>query len=131
MNHLADKVASVYEKMHWFSDKDAWMLFRIAAIVESIGWTLLLAAIVQKYLGLPWTDFTIPIGGSIHGTFFLIYFTFAIVTPRSMEWGWKKIVTALAVGNIPYGSLAFEQYVARQRQKNPPKIAPPIGYDDD
>ena len=131
MKPLTLRATDIYGKMHWFSDKDAWMLFRLAAVTEAIGWTLLLAAILQKYLGVPWVEFTLPIAGSIHGVFFLVYFVFAIVTPRSMEWGWKKIIMALMLGNVPYGSLVFEQYVARQRRQHPPEIVSPAGYDED
>jgi len=121
---------SVYDKTHWFSDDDAWRLFRLFAFVEAMGWTLLIGAIMYRSFDLVWDDIFVSFAGTIHGVFFLLYFVFVLITARSMEWGLGRITLALAAGIPPYTSLVFEQAMARHRKRHPQSIAPPLGYDD-
>lgn len=128
---MQHKIKQLYDKTHWFSDADAWMLFRLAAFVEAIGWTLLISAIASRRLGMPGADIAVSIAGTVHGVFFLCFFIFLLVTARSMAWGPWRIVGGLAAGNIPYASVAFERLMAWHRRKNPIKVAAPVGYDKD
>ncbi len=111
-------IARLYNRTHWFSDADAWMLFRLAAFTEAIGWTLLISAIASRRLGM-------------HGVFFLCFFVFLLVTARSMAWGPWRIVAGLAAGNVPYASVVFERIMAWHRRKNPVTVPTPIGYMED
>lgn len=129
MDRVKQAGRRTYDKMHWFSDKDAWMLFRLFAFIEAIGWTLLISAIIYRRFDMPLADIMVSIAGTLHGLFFTLYFVFAIITARSMMWSFKKVFTALLAGMPPYTALVFEKVVAYQRKKNPRYIAPPPEYD--
>ena len=45
-------VSYVYNKMHWFTDKDAWAMYRIVAILEAVGWTMLISSIIYRWFDL-------------------------------------------------------------------------------
>lgn len=125
------KLQHIYDKTHWFSDADAWMLFRLAAIVEAVGWTLLISAIVSRRLGMPGADIAVSMAGTVHGVFFLVFFVILLVTARSMEWGPWRLGSGLIAGNIPYASIAFERLMTWHRRKFPPRVPAPAGYDAD
>lgn len=124
------KIIWLYDKTHWFTDKEAWGIFRFFAILEAVGWTLLIGAIVYRRLGLPEADSVVSFAGHLHGLGFVLYFLFAFSTARSMGWGLKMITVAVIAGMPPYGSIVFEQIVARRRKAQPAAIAPPVGYDE-
>lgn len=128
---MKQRIVTVYNHMHWFSDADAWMLFRLAAFTEAIGWTLLISAIASRRLGMPGADIAVSIAGTMHGVFFLCFFVFLLVTARSMAWGPWRIVAGLAAGNVPYASVVFERIMAWHRRKNPVTVPTPIGYMED
>lgn len=128
---MGGKLRRVYDKMHWFSDADAWLLFRIAAIVEAVGWTLLISAIVSRRLGMPGADIAVSMAGTVHGVFFLVFFTILLVTARSMAWGPWRLGGGLVAGNIPYASVVFERLMAWHRRKYPVTVTAPAGYDED
>lgn len=77
-------VKFVYNKMHWFTDKDAWAMYRLFAILEAVGWTLLIGAIIYRKFDLPHDDLFVSIAGRIHGVLFALYFVFVLITVRSM-----------------------------------------------
>lgn len=122
---VGGSVAYVYHKMHWFEDKDAWALFRLAAIAEAIGWTMLITAIIYRKFDLPHDDLFVSIAGRIHGVFFALYFVFVLVTMRSMMWGFWRVSLALLAGMPPYTSLVFEKIMAYHRKHYPREVAPP------
>lgn len=119
-----------YHKTHWFTDAEAWGIYRFFAILEAVGWSLLILAIVYRYAGLPQAESVVSFAGHIHGIGFGLYFIFTLLVARSMEWGVWRIGVAIIAGMPPYGSLVFEQYMAHHRKKNPPQVTPPQGYDD-
>lgn len=125
------KFSEVYNGMHWFSDADAWMLFRVAAIVEAVGWTLLISAIVSRRLGMPGADIAVSMAGTVHGVFFLVFFTILITTARSMAWGPWRLGGGLVAGNIPYASVLFERLMAWHRKKYPTHVPAPADYNED
>lgn len=120
-----------YNKTHWFTDKEAWWIFRLGAFLEAIGWTLLIGAIVYRSFGLPEYESFISIAGRLHGMFYVAYFAAVIATARSMGWGLWRIGFALAAGVPPYASLLFEQIMAWHRKKHPVFIAPPANVNAD
>ena len=115
----------LYNKTHWFTDAEAWAVYRFFAIMESCGWTMLILAIIYRRLGLPEAPSVVSFAGHIHGVIFLLYFIIVLVTVRSMEWKWLRTGLALVAGMPPYGSLVFELLLARDRRKNPPQVTPP------
>ncbi|HEX8182448.1 MAG TPA: DUF3817 domain-containing protein [Candidatus Saccharimonadales bacterium] len=134
---LHDKVLSpfihgigyVYDKTHWFVDKDAWAIYKVFAFGETAGWTMLIAAIIYRKFDLPGFEIAIGIAGRLHGVLFLLYFVGVLITARSMGWGPVRFIAALAAGVPPYTALVYEQLMAYLRKKHPKYIAPPEGYD--
>lgn len=115
----------LYNKTHWFTDDEAWAVFRFFAILEAVGWSLLIGAIVYRNLGLPEGASVVSFCGRIHGIGFVLYFLFAFMTARSMEWGWKMIAAAVIAGMPLYGSVVFERIVGRYRRTHPRMIPAP------
>jgi integral membrane protein len=106
-----------YKKFKPFTDSEAWTLFKIAAIGEACGWTLLISGILcQRYL-LPHSKIPVLVTGQIHGTFFLIYMAAAVVLSPSLGWSLRRAVIAVLCGVPPYGSLIFELWTSNERQK--------------
>lgn len=122
-------VSFVYNKTQWFTDQDAWAMYRLFAICEAVGWTLLIGAIIYRKFDLPYDDLMVSIAGRIHGVFFALYFVFVLITVRSMMWGFWRTVGALVAGMPPYTSLAYEKIMAYHRKKYPKVVAPPESED--
>jgi len=123
---LARPFVWLYNKTHWFTDQEAWAVFRFFAILEAVGWTLLVIAIIYRALGLPEAPSVVSFAGHLHGIGFGLYFLFVFLTARSMEWGIGRIGVAVVAGMPPYGSILFEQFMARQRKKQPVYVTPPV-----
>jgi integral membrane protein len=118
-----------YNHTHWFTDKEAWFIFRLGAFMEATGWTLLISAIMYRSFGLPEYESFISVAGRLHGIFFVAYFASVIATARSMQWGIWRVVSALALGVPPFTSLLFEQVMAWHRKKHPVYVQPPRDID--
>src|SRR5690606_28200026 len=59
-------------------------LFRVLAIAEAITWTLLIAALIARAVGLP--AVLVTIGGGIHGFVFLSYGATAVLLAFHQRW---------------------------------------------
>jgi integral membrane protein len=105
-----------FEAARPFTEAEAWMLFRLAAFAEAIGWTLLIAGILIKQFIMPGNDTAVFIAGNIHGTIFLAYFAAPLVLYPSLGWSRWRALVALIAGVPPYGSLLFEQWAAHKRR---------------
>lgn len=127
---VANTVTYIYRNTHWFKDKDAWVLFRLFAFMETIGWTLLISAIIYRKFDLPLDDVFVSMAGRIHGILFALYFLFVLITARSMMWGFWRVSVALAAGMPPYTSLLFEKIMAYHRKKYPVYVEPPKEPED-
>lgn len=117
--------------MHWFSDEDAWKIFRLAALTEAFTWTALIAAIIIRNNDLWGGEIAVSIAGTVHGSMLLVYITLVCVLARSMEWGWVRIMMSLIAGNIPLATIPLEKMLAKYRRRYPVKIPAPQGYDED
>jgi len=122
-------VSKVYHKMHWFTDKEAWAIFRLFAIAEAVGWTMLIGAIVYRHIDPVGGAIAVTIAGRIHGLLFSLYFVSLLLTARSMLWGFWRVFTGLAAGIMPYTSLVFEKGMAYHRKKFPTYVVPPKNLD--
>lgn len=110
------KILNSYDSFRPFTDAEAWLLFKIAAIAEACGWTLLIGGILcQRYL-LPGSIAPVKITGQIHGMLFLLYITAAIVLSPSLRWRQRKTLVAGLCSVPPYGSLFFEMWASHQRK---------------
>jgi integral membrane protein len=118
-----------YNHTHWFTDKEAWFIFRLGAFMEATGWTLLISAIIYRSFGLPEYESFISVAGRLHGIFFVAYFASVIATARSMEWGIWRFGSALLLGIPPFTSLVFEQVMSWHRKHRPVYVMPPSDLD--
>lgn len=103
-----------------FTDKEAWFLFRWSAILETVGWALLLVGILFQVMKWPGEEWLLPVGGSLHGTFvmgymFIVFFAHRSFTPK---WSIRRMLIAEAISVIPFGALAYEMHLARLRQNH-------------
>lgn len=98
-----------------FREREAWGLFRLAALGEAVGWTLLITGILLSHTTLAIHNDTVPVAGQLHGMLFLAYFAILIATFTSLRWSHPKLLLAAIAGVVPYGTLVFEQWAAWQR----------------
>lgn len=104
-----------FEAARPFTEAEAWLLFRIAAIGEACGWTLLIAGIlIGKYL-TPGNDAAVIIAGQTHGMLFFGYMAAALGLYPSLGWSRWRGIAALVAGVPPYGTLVIEQWAAHKR----------------
>jgi integral membrane protein len=120
----------IYQNTHWFTDKEAWAIFRFFAFAEAVSWTLLIAAIIYKRAGLPEAASVISFAGHIHGMVMIFYCIIIVLVARSMQWGFIRMCIAVAAGVPPYGSIIFEQIMAQYRKRRPVYVEPPVGVDE-
>lgn len=110
------RLSAHYINFQPFTDAEAWLLFKLAAFGEAVGWTLLISGIVLHdyiWVGNP---YSIAIAGRIHGTLFLIYIVAVLVLSPSLKWrAWQTILASLC-SVPPYGSLAYELFAAHRRR---------------
>lgn len=118
INSLINKVEAIKP----FSENEAWVLFKIVALSEAVGWALLISALLIHKNKLPGQSIAIPIAGQIHGIFFIAYFVILIATYSSLEWSRSKFIVAVISGVPPFGTLIFEQFVAHRRDNIKMKI---------
>lgn len=121
----------MYDKTHWFTDKEAWGVYRFAAYVEAGFWAFFILTMIYGALELPQKESVVMYGRSIWGTAYGVYVIFVLISVRSMEWRFEKTAAAVLAGIPPFGSLLFVRAVKKQRQKNPPRVTPPAHLKDD
>ncbi len=119
-----------YDKMHLFTDKEAWGLYRFAAFVEAGFWVFCIATFIYGAAGLPLAESVVAYGRSILGTAYGVYAIFVILIARSLEWRIGKVLLALIAGALPLGSIVFERLMGRHRKLHPKYIAPPASYEE-
>jgi integral membrane protein len=104
-----------FEAARPFTENEAWLLFRLAAYGEAVGWTLLIAGIaIQRYV-TPGNDTAVMIAGQLHGMIFFAYLVAAIGLYPSLSWSRWRGILALLFSVPPYGTLVFEWWVAGRR----------------
>jgi integral membrane protein len=100
-----------------FTDSEAWGLFKFTAIAEAFGWALLLYGIAADRFHLFASDWALPVGGSLHGMFFIAYLLIVVTAYSSLGWPRWKGLLALLMSIIPMGTLVFEMREAHTRRK--------------
>lgn len=124
-----DGASFVYDKTHWFTDKEGWAIYRLAAFGETVGWSMLIGAIIYRSFDLPGYEIAIGLAGRFHGILFVLYFIGVLIAARSMGWGLLKITGALLAGIPPYTALVYEQLMAYVRKTKPVYVAPPANLE--
>lgn len=107
-----------FERNRVFTEADSWMLFRLAAIGEACGWTLLIAGIACERYILPGNDIAVLIAGKVHGMLFLLYALAAVGLYPTLRWSRRRAFIALLASVPPYGSLLFEQWAHHMRRSS-------------
>ena len=104
-----------FETVRPFTEAEAWLLFRIAAVAEAAGWTLLIAGIIaDRYVPHDGSSMLL-LAGRMHGMLFLLYCLASVGLYPSLGWPRWRALGALAFSVPPYGSLLFEQWAAAKR----------------
>lgn len=125
--------------MHWlvkkytgfkpFTNNEAWMLFRLAAFAEAIGWTLLITGILLTEYIFPGNRVPVVLAGRTHGILFGIYVLAVIVLSPSLGWKWKRVIVAGLMSVPPYGTLIFELWNGHgRRQQELVRLSQAIRY---
>ena len=105
------------DSLVFFTDREAWTLFRVGAFAEAIGWTLLISGITYKHFGLPNNHDVLKILGQTHGTLFFGYFAALLAVARSLRLSRIQFGLALLASLPPYGTLVYEKYLAHLRRR--------------
>ncbi len=103
-----------FENNRVFSEGEAWTLFRLAAIGEGCGWTLLISGILSTRFLVHGNNIPVLLAGQLHGMLFFLYALAALGLYPSLHWSRKRALVALIASVPPFGSLLFEQW-ARYR----------------
>lgn len=109
------------KQLAFFDDREAWLIYRLAAFGEAIGWTLLISGIVYQHFKLPNNHDVLKILGQTHGTLFFAYFVGLLAVARSLGLSKLQFLWALAVSIPPYGTLIYEKYLTHIRRRNAAK----------
>jgi integral membrane protein len=103
--------------IRFFTEREAWSLFRTAAFAEAFGWTLLISGILIVRYATPGNRDAVLIAGQLHGTIFLAYLAVVFVACGSLGWSKKLTLLAGLASVPPYGTLVFELLVAHHRRR--------------
>jgi integral membrane protein len=114
---LEDSIDRRITVLQFFTDREAWSYFRVAALGEAVGWTLLISGLLIKHFFTPGNNDPVVVAGQIHGTIFLVYIVSVVVLSGSLGWRPRRILIAGLASIPPYGTLIFEQWAARQRKQ--------------
>lgn len=106
-----------FERNQIFTEDEGWLLFKIAAIAEACGWTLLITGItISRYL-MHGNRASVIIAGQMHGVLFISYAVASVGLYPAMHWSRKRAFVALLASVPPYGSLAFEWWAQSERRR--------------
>jgi integral membrane protein len=111
------KVLRTYTSFKPFTNDEAWMIFKLAAFAEAIGWTILITGIVLTEYVFPGNRVPVVLAGRIHGILFGLYLTAVLAVSPSLNWKWKRIIIAGLMSVPPYGTLLFEIWTSHHRKR--------------
>jgi integral membrane protein len=110
------KFLDKFENNTLFTESEAWLLFKIAAFAEALGWTLLITGVLLSKYVFSGSQIPVKLAGSFHGMLFLSYAVASVGLYPSLRWSRKKALIALIASVPPYGSLIFEQWANYTRK---------------
>jgi integral membrane protein len=105
-----------YLRFKPFTDDEAWLLFKLAAFGEAIGWSILISGLLIKHFLTPMSNIPVLLAGQIHGILFLTYIAAAFILSPSLKWSPRQAIGAALCSVPPYGSLVFELWAAHRRK---------------
>jgi integral membrane protein len=88
-------------------------LFRVFALLETITWTLLIVAMLLKYVARV-GDWPVSIAGFVHGLIFIAYALQAAVVATNQRWHLGLSALAVASAVVPYATIPVERWLARR-----------------
>lgn len=118
MRRTYQKITGYYRAFRPFTEAEAWGLFRLAAIGEAVGWTLLIIGVGCQHLPVSWNQIPVQLAGRVHGTLFLMYATAVIVLAPSLGWSWLRTFIGGLASVPPYGSLLFEMWASHRKRQD-------------
>jgi integral membrane protein len=107
-----------FENNRTFTEGESWMLFRLTAIAEACGWTLLITGIALERYVLHGNTIPVLIAGQFHGVLFLSYALSSVGLYPTLRWSRKRAFIALLASIPPYGSLIFEWWARSSYQRD-------------
>lgn len=87
-------------------------LFRALALAEAVTWTILIAAMILKYVA--GVDAAVLVGGSIHGFVFLAYAFSAVLVGVNQRWNVGLMALGVLTAIVPYATIPFELWLVRR-----------------
>lgn len=88
-------------------------LFQMAAIIEAITWTGLLAGMFLKYVTES-TERGVEIFGPIHGMAFIGYVIVTFFAATNLRWRWWVAAVAIAAAVPPLTTIVAERWISRR-----------------
>jgi integral membrane protein len=92
------------------------LLYRILSIAEAITWTILITAMLLKYVFTPgeFGDSAVRVGGFVHGLVFLAYGITAVLVGVNQRWRPRLMLLAVATAVVPYATIPFDRWLERR-----------------
>ena len=92
------------------------LLYRILSIAEAITWTILIIAMLLKYVFAPgdFGDGAVRVGGFVHGLVFLAYGITAVLVGVNQHWRPRLMLLAVSTAVVPYATIPFDRWLERR-----------------
>ena len=92
------------------------LLYRTLSIAEAITWTILITAMLLKYVFAPgeFGDGAVRVGGFVHGLVFLAYGITAVLVGINQHWRLRLMLLAVATAVVPYATIPFDRWLERR-----------------
>jgi integral membrane protein len=100
-----------------FTEDEAWLIFKIAAFAEAIGWTILIIGIMLTEHVFGGNRIPVVLAGRTHGIFFMLYIVATLSLAPSLGWKWKQTISAGLMSVPPYGTIAAEVWFSHRRKR--------------
>lgn len=88
-------------------------LFRALAVLETVTWTLLIFAMILKYI-VGVGDWPVSVAGPIHGFAFIAYALAAVVLAVNQRWSIGVAVLTIASAVVPYATIPAERALEKR-----------------
>lgn len=82
-------------------------LFSLFATAEAITWTLLISALIARFV-LPEQGILVTMAGGIHGAVFLGYAVTAVLVGLNQRWKFSRLSIAVLLAIVPFATVPFE-----------------------
>lgn len=98
--------------------------FRFISVVEAFTWAGLLVGMFFKYftgervpeLDIYPNEIGVSIFGALHGAAFVLFLILGALAARAFKWSPKVMLAAVASSIVPFATIPFEKWVARNGQ---------------